>query len=279
MSSPTTPDRAPPVAAAVHRLLEDDWRDLQAYRKWQGAHWRLLSLVDLGQGHDPRLGHLLDHDLAWLRSPHHRGSITTVAGRVRRCASQEGAAVLVATAMGRATDDDVTGLAHDLVRWQWPDGGWNCDTAPGASHSSLHETWLPLRALAAWSAATHDAEARAAADRAGTFLVSHRVVRSHRTGLVVDPAMLHLHWPPYWRLDLLQGLRCLADLDRLAEVPDAVALLLDRRAADGTWRVSGRRWWRPPGSRGSGVDVVDWHGIDDEVVTDQARAVVDRTGG
>ncbi len=45
-------------------------------------------------------------------------------------------------------DERTEELASRLVAWQWPDGGWNCDKNPQASHSSFHESLIPLRGLA-----------------------------------------------------------------------------------------------------------------------------------
>jgi hypothetical protein len=42
---------------------------------------------------------------------------------------------------------------------------------------------------------------------------------------------------------------------RAAEALDLVAA---KRDADGRWRPGGRRYWCPPGSQGSNVEVVDW---------------------
>jgi hypothetical protein len=70
-----------------------------------------------------------------------------IAGLVRRCASQEGNALYYLIALG-LDDERVDRLAHGLLEWQWPDGGWNCDRKLKASNSSFHETLLPMRGLA-----------------------------------------------------------------------------------------------------------------------------------
>src|ERR671937_389507 len=69
-------------------------------------------------------------------------------GRYRRCASQQGNALRSVIALG-IEDDRVDALVERLLRWQWPDGGWNCDRKPDADTSSFHETWLPTIGLAA----------------------------------------------------------------------------------------------------------------------------------
>ena len=43
--------------------------------------------------------------------------------------------------------------------------------------------------------------------------------------------------------------------DRRAE--EALDLLVGLRRPDGRWQAGGR-WWRPPGSAGANVEVVDW---------------------
>ena len=42
-------------------------------------------------------------------------------------------------------------LVNRLLKWQWPDGGWNCDKRPEADSSSFMETLIPLRALALYA--------------------------------------------------------------------------------------------------------------------------------
>jgi hypothetical protein len=82
---------------------------------------------------------------AWL-APAHLDAVPLIAGKYRRCGSQQGGALLAGLRLGgsQARQDQL--VAH-LMRWQWPDGRWNCDKSPKASSSSGHETHLPMRAL------------------------------------------------------------------------------------------------------------------------------------
>jgi hypothetical protein len=156
-------------------------------------------------------------------------------------------------------------LAESLVATQWPDGGWNCDVRPEASHSSFHETWAPILGLAAYGATE-------AAGRGAEFLLRHRVVFSERTGRPAHPILLSLRYPPYWHYDVLAGLRTLAGSVGLDDprAADALDLLESKRLPDGSWRCEGR-WWKPPGSKGSGIEAVDWGDAADELLTEQAR--------
>ena len=113
---------------------------IHPYNKWMGAHWRLVSLVELGiPAGEPRAVAAIEGELSWLTGEAHRSHIPTIDGRTRRCASQEGNALAVSCRLGLASDPRVVMLAKSLVAWQWPDGGWNCDKRQQASHSSFHE--------------------------------------------------------------------------------------------------------------------------------------------
>ena len=137
--------------ALVRQLLSDQNESglipFHPYNKWFGAHWVLACLADLGYPPgDERLRLLLDQCYTWLLSREHESRIITLEGRVRRCASQEGNCVYYSLALGLA-DERTQQLAERLLRWQWADGGWNCDKRPAAHVSSFNETWLPLRGL------------------------------------------------------------------------------------------------------------------------------------
>jgi len=247
------------------------------YAKWTGAHWRLAALMDLDAPADtPGLVEAHETVLHWL-GPAHVKAVRSIDGRARRCGSQEGNALAVGVWLGRAGDPRVVELAANLVRWQWPDGGWNCDIRPEASHSSFNESWLPLVALARFADATGDRDARHSADRAAEFFLRHHVVYSERTGDLAHPSLGKLHYPPYWHYDLLAGLRALAAAGRVRDdrTNRALDLLESRRHRDGLWH-SGGRWWRADGRYSR--DVVDWGSGRSEPITLAALAVLEAAG-
>ena len=238
------------------------------YKKWQGAHWRLVSLVELGvTPGDHRIVRAVDQVLTWLLNP--RRKTPRVAGRYRQCASKDGNALLVCSRLGMQADPRVTELATRLVAWQWPDGGWNCDRRPAVTHSSFHESLAPLRGLAAHGGFPQ------AVGHAADFFLRHRMCRSESTGAVINQEWLQPHWPTYWHYDILQGLRAIAEAGLVGDERsgDALNQLQAQRGADGRWRATGRRYWRLNGD--SNVDVVDW-GDAAEVLTAQALTVLRR---
>ncbi len=265
------------VAAAwrrswIERLLSGQRADggfgTHPYSKWTGAHWRLVSLVELGVPAGNRRARAAARTvLDWVADPRHTAA--AVKGLERRHASMEGNAIAVCCRLGMARDGRVRHLVDVLLRSQWPDGGWNCDHNPDARRSSFHETLAPIWGLVEYHRATGDRTARAAADRAAELLLEHRMFRSIRTGDVIEAEWRHIHWPHYWHYDYFHGLRAIAMLGRLADprAGEALETLRAARRSDGTWRVSGRKYWRP------GTEVVDW-GDAREIVTPAALALL-----
>ncbi len=245
------------------------------YKKWTGAHWRLVSLVELGvpAGHPPAVA-AAETVLAWLTGKGHRRGIKTIDGLVRRCASQEGNALAVCCRLGTADDPHVELLASSLVEWQWPDGGWNCDPDASGRRSSFHESLAPAWGLHEYSRATGANWAAEASQRTADLFLEHRLFRSLESGEVISKAWLKPHYPPYWHYDVLQALLVLGRRGRLDDerVNDGLEVLRELRRPDGRWEAGGF-WWRPPRSPRQ-PEVVDWgRGGPNEMITLNALRV------
>ena len=230
------------------------------YRKWTGAHWRLVSLVELEvPPGEPRCMAALD---GWLEMLTERGRLTrvssTATGLPLSDASIEGNALAVACRLGAAAEPRAAALADALRRWQWPEGGWNCDRAASGRRSSFHESLIPMWALWEYGRAARSADATAAADRAAELLLEHRLFRRGGTGEPIHPSWVVLHFPPYWHYDIGQALHLLARMGRIGDerTADALDVLGERRRPDGRW-LPAAPWWSPPGSRRA-PEAVDW---------------------
>ncbi len=265
----TSPDKAGLLDGPIVRtLLEGQQPDGgfggHPYKKWGGAHWRLVSLVELGMpAGDPRATNAAETVLHWLTGTSHLRNVPVINGLARRCGSQEGNALAVASRLGMAHDPRVQLMASSLVSWQWPDGGWNCDRRPQAHRSSFHETLAPTWGLHEYATATGDGAAADAARGAAELFLSHRIFRSLKTGEPISREVTTLHWPPYWHYDVLQALVVLARMGLATDdrTSDALELVRARRTdEDGRWRASAR-WWKPPGGTRA-AEAVDWN-IDD----------------
>ena len=94
-----------------------------------------------------------DHVLDWIAAP---SEPVVIRGLERRHASMEGNALATASRLGKHRDKRVRRLVDVLLRAQWPDGGWNCDKTPAATHSSFHESLAPIWGLVEYHRETGD---------------------------------------------------------------------------------------------------------------------------
>ncbi len=256
-----------------------DW-ERQPYRKWTGAHWRLVSLTELEvPAGEPRAMVALDRVLDWLTG---RGRLSQVrrlpGGQPLSDASIEGNALAVACRLGAAGDPRAGMLADALVAWQWPDGGWNCDARATGRRSSFHESLIPTWALWEYARATGSRAARAAFGRGAELFLSHRLFRRRGTGDPIHPSWTVLHYPPYWHYDIGQALHLLARTGHLDDprAADALDLLEDRRRSDGRWHASAA-WRNAPGSSRA-PEAVDWGDEADRMLTLNAMRALRAAG-
>jgi hypothetical protein len=270
----------PKVRALLEGQQPDGGFGVNVYAKWGGAHWRLVSLVELGvPAREPRCLAAAETVLAWLTGDGHRRGIRTIDGLVRRCASQEGNALAVCCRLGLADDPRVRLLAESLIEWQWSDGGWNCDRNASGYRSSFHESLPPMWGLHEYAVATGDQAAREASRRTAELFLEHRLFRRLSDGAPIHPSFVTLHHPPFRHYDVLQALVVLERMGLAGDprTADGLELLQDRRLGDGRWRP-GARWWRPPGGSGSNVEVVDWGSGPNEMLTLNALRVLRAAG-
>jgi len=228
---------SPRVKALLADVRPDGRIRQHPYKKWYGAHWVLATLAELDYPPgDDALVPLRDQVCDWLFSKEHATRVQEVAGRWRRCASQEAYALFAMLRLGLA-DERADELARRLVKWQWPDGGWNCDRRREAKTSSFHESLIPLRALTLYHATTGDKKAKAAARKAAEFFLQRKLYRRLRDDSIIKDDFLLLHYPSYWHYDVLGGLRAMAEagLIRDRRCHDALGLLTGKLLAKGGW--------------------------------------------
>src|SRR5258708_11924292 len=103
----------------------------------------------------------------------------------------------------------------------------------------FRSTVLPMRALAAYSRAHDDDLAGPAARRAAEVLLERRIVYKRSTGQPIRSDWLKLHYPVYWRYDLLARLKGLAEAGKIS----------DPRWPGAPLRVEAQQV--PPGGRGA----------------------------
>ncbi|WP_433366175.1 hypothetical protein ACQPZX_37240 [Actinoplanes sp. CA-142083] len=251
-------DRAAiPASEMVRRMVAGVGS--QPYAKWQGAHWVLAALAEIG--HPPGSAELIPLReqvlAAWLDESYDREvsvaygkrGIPLLDGRYRAHASQQGYALWFLLKLGLA-DERCDRLAEMLLRWQWPDGGWNCDRNPAASASSFMETLLPMRGL--WLYGTP--RAREAARAAAEVFLTRRLAFGARSGELIRAEFGKLHFPLYWHYDILGGLKAMGEMGLLGDprCSEALEMLQSMRLADG-WPAHARYY-------SATSDNADWGG-------------------
>jgi hypothetical protein len=271
----------------VKLLLSERRKDgkipFHPYRKWYGAHWVLATLADIGYPpSDKSLIPLREQVLAWLFSEEHKKHIKTIDGRTRRCASQEGNAFFSLLTLG-LTDARTEELAERLVKWQWPDGGWNCDRDPKAVNSSFWESLIPLRALALHARLTGNKKSEEAARRTSEVFLKRRLYKRQKDGKVMVNEFMELHYPCYWRYDILFGLKAMAEAGFIGDKScyDALELLESKRLPDGGFPAE-KKYYRVTKKMAAGRSLVDWGGTSkkhmNEFVTADALYVLKKAG-
>jgi hypothetical protein len=275
------------VSTRAQALLSEQAPDgsiqLPAYKKWRGAHWVPASLADIGYPPgDARLLPLREQVLGWLFSPKHQKHILAIQGRTRRCASQEGNALRALLRLGIA-DERTDELARRLIAWQWPDGGWNCDRRPDASHSSFWESLIPMCALALHGHQTGNRESTASAQRAAELFLKHGLFRRLSDGAPMQPEFLQLFYPWYWRYNILAGLAAMVEASCIHDprCTEALDWLEARRLPQGGFAAD-TRFYRVSNSDMSGVSRTAWGTTSarkmNEFVTAEALVVLHAAG-
>ena len=273
-------------------------RGRSVYAKWQGAHWVMATLADIGYPPgDRELVPLRDQLLdAWLADDFYdefeceskakayaRTGVPVMQGRYRRCASQQGNALYSIVTLGLA-DSRTERLVARLLHWQWPDGGWNCDKDPNADSSSFMETLTPMRGLIAYAGHTGDARAHTAVQRAASVFLDRQLFKRRSTGATIRSEFTQLHYPLYWHYDILGGLKVLAEAGMIRDERCHAALdLLERKQlSHGGFPAEARYYKKVTRTVAFGNEVVNWGGASKRVanpwVTTDALAVLAAAG-
>ena len=225
------------------RLLDEQqpdghWGDGIATPLWWSNLYTLLYLRDLGL--DPAsarartaVGRVRSH-VTW--GSWHDDS-PFFEGEVEPCIN--GRVVALGAYFGERRDR----LVDRLLGEQLADGGWNCEAERGSVRSSFHTTICVLEGLLAFeqafgaTAAVTDARRRAEA-----YLLERRLLRRLSTGEIVEPTWTQFAFPTLWHYDVLRALDYLraAGVQPDARIEEAVAIVLERRQADGRWLLDVR---------------------------------------
>ena len=254
--------RHSPVVAA---LLADRKRDgtfaHNPYAKWLGPHWALASLAALEYPPgDCALRPMQKQFYDWLELLP-RDETIQVRGLYRRHASQEGNFICYSLALG--LDKQLTDrMAANLLVYQWPDGGWNCDRKPKAHTSSFIESLLPLRALIHYHQQKPNDAVQQAIKRGVEFFLERRLFRRKSTGAIIAKEFVHLMYLHYYYYDIRAGLTVMAEGGFIGDerCAEALDLLESKFIPDAGWRIERKvyHYKHANPTRCSSVRWTDW---------------------
>jgi len=195
--------------------------------------FRYFADIDYPPG-DRALVPYRDHVYRWLRrlEAQYDGPLF-IRDKYRVHGSFHANAVYASIVLGLATGETDTLLAN-LLRYQWPGGGWNCNKLPRTRGPTIVHTAYGLRGLVTYrSRKTSKALERAIAD-AAEVLLERRVYLKRTTGKPLRPVFTKLSYP-YPRLyDFMVGLHVLARSGHIRDPRCERALdLLESKVVDG----------------------------------------------
>ncbi len=232
------------------------WADALYSPKWTSTTYTLLLLQRLGlsPGHPKALRGC---EQLWSGAHGYDGGLN-LAKTIRE---PETCITAMMVFLAASFGLEPTGL-DTVVDWllgqQLDDGGWNCETVrQGSRHGSVHTSISVLEALSAHAAFEQKAGFDQPVRDGLEFLLAHRLFRSHRTGAVIDPALLRFPFPPQWHFDIMRGLEMFRAVGAPKDerLSDAVAVIRKTQRPDGTWphyRTYPGRYWFPMETRGPG---------------------------
>ena len=131
-------------------------------------------------------------------------------------------------------------MADRLLGEQLDDGGWNCE-APKSRRSSFHTTICVLEGLLAYEQAGRKSAAITKARKRGeSYLLERGMLRSLRTGEVINKRWLRFSFPTFWHYDVLRGLDYLrsAGVKPDSRVEVALEVVMKRRHQNGRWPLN-----------------------------------------
>jgi len=133
---------------------------------------------------------------------------------------------------GKVAGKDLRGLADYILRFQMPDGGWNCEfeKRPALEKSSVHTTISVLEGLLEYANRGYQYrryEVQKALEEGCEALLRRRIYMKQSLKEPIDAKMAKAHYPPRWRYDYLRALEFFAHKNHPYDerMEDAISLL------------------------------------------------------
>jgi hypothetical protein len=140
---------------------------------------------------------------------------------------------------------NVSVVVERLLGEQMADGGWNCYQEKGSVRGSVASTINVLEGLLLYERAAARASGAVVADverarlRGEEYLLSRGLLRRASTGEVIRPEFVRFSNPTGYHYDVLRALDYFRTVGLApdARMSEAVQIVRDRQASDGTWAL------------------------------------------
>ncbi len=133
---------------------------------------------------------------------------------------------------GKTPVSDLKSLVDYVLRFQMPDGGWNCEfeKRPSLEKSSVHTTICVLEGLLEYANEEHPyrhLEVKRALEDGCELLLRRRIYQKLSLDEPIDPKMAKATYPPRYKYDYLRALEFFANKNHPYDerMDDALALL------------------------------------------------------
>jgi hypothetical protein len=207
--------------------------------KWISTHYTLLDLKNLqispGQ---KQIKESLDLIFRTEKAPD--GGIKPI-GMSRRSDMCINGMVLNYASYFGVDENKLQSVIDCLLSEHLPDGGFNCQSVTRkVAHSSLHTTLSVLEGILEYKRKGHTyrlKDLEKAEHQAQEFLLMHHLFRSDKTGVVIRPGFLKLHYPDRWYYNILRALEYFqfAGLKYDNRMDEAIEIILKKRSPSGMW--------------------------------------------
>jgi hypothetical protein len=130
-------------------------------------------------------------------------------------------------------------LCERLLSEQLSDGGWNCQ-APPSTRSSFHTSICVLEGFLEFEKGSAVAARLAEARKLGEqYLLERKMMRSAKSGAIIDTSWTGFAFPPTWHYDVLRGLDYLrsAGASPDSRTDEAIELIASKQDKEGWWQL------------------------------------------
>ena len=181
--------------------------------KWISTHYTLMTLMRLGLQVDNGQA-IKGCQILLDKGYYHDGGINHFVSlnHSETCVTGMTLALLC---YFQVNDDRVHVVKDFLLDQQMKDGGWNCESFNGATHSSFHTTISVLEGLRMYQKKYEgdNENIKIAQSKAHEFLLKHHLFKSDKTNEIVDQKMTRFSFPPRWRYDIMRALDYFQEID------------------------------------------------------------------